>query len=221
MDWKVVNYKGIKVFYLPQLHGGGMDFGQDYLPVVGELFSKVDYLCEFACGPGFIGFSLLSNGLSRKLCLIDVNPLAIECCNKTIRENRLKKVVKTYVSDVLDGVPKTEKWDLVVGNPPFFNGTRAMYKKDIIGIDPGWVIHKKFYRDVPGHLADGGSVLFIESLVGSSPGTWRTMISKNGLIFKKAFGKKMDIFAIVKRIIRIALALRLSDVKKEQIRQRY
>src|SRR3990167_6762042 len=96
-SFKVIKYGNIKVFYLPELHGGGMDFGQDYLPVVRKLFGKVDYVCEFASGPGFIGFSLLANDLCKKLCLVDINPLAIKCCKKTIEANNLGKVVTTYV----------------------------------------------------------------------------------------------------------------------------
>ena len=72
----------------------------------------------------------------------------------------------------------------------------------------------KFYKSIAKHLHQGGSVLLVESFVGSSPAIWKDMIKKNKLIFKKAFWQKQNILAISKRIIKIVLALRKNDLKK-------
>lgn len=186
-DWKTIDYNGIKVFYYPQLDGGGIDFGQEFIQVVRDKIGRVDKLCEFACGPGFIGFSLLAHDLCNNLCLIDINPQAIECCLKTIEFNRLKKVVRTYTSDVLSQIPKKEIWDLVVSNPPHFDGTKKMYKHDLLAIDPGWYIHKAFYKKIPRHLSKKGSVLFVENEMGAKPSMW------SDFIFKHSQGKVVNV----------------------------
>lgn len=178
---KFVKYGDIRVYYLPRLDGGGTGFGQDYIPIVRERFKKVGRICEFCSGPGFIGFSLLANGLCDSLCLVEVNPDAVEVCRYTIEANGLQDRVNVYLSDGLAGVPKGERWDLVVSNPPHFDGSEKLYDMDMIAIDPGWRIHREFYKSVPQFLAKGGSVLFVENEVGSSADQWGELAEKNGL----------------------------------------
>ncbi len=177
-----VRYGKIVVNYLPSLDGGGRDFGQDLVPIVKEHFRRVGRLCEFACGPGFLGFSMLAQGLCDSLCLVDVNPDAIEVCGRTIRDNRLTEV-STYVSDVFKGVPDHEKWDLVVSNPPHYDGTEETYRKNIKIIDPDFAIHREFYRNVSRYLERGGSTLLIESRPGSNPSIWKSLVEESGLEF--------------------------------------
>src|SRR6266849_6601347 len=109
-NYCTVRYNGINVSYLPHLEGGGMGFGQTYLPVVRALFGKVGRVYEFCAGPGFIGFSLLAHRCCETLCLSDVNPEAVEATKETVRQNKLENRVSVYLSDALDGIPAKEKW---------------------------------------------------------------------------------------------------------------
>lgn len=192
-----VDYNKIKVFYTLVLDGGGRTFGQDYLTVVPRLFGKVNTICEFASGPGFIGFSLLAHGFCNKLCLIDINPQAIETCKETIKVNHLESMVTTYVSDVLDKIPLKEKWDLVVSNPPHFGGSFTGKKSDILLIDHKWIIHRRFYQKVKDHLKHDGSVLFVENSHGSAPDIFKKMINEGGLAFISVFRHKRNLFTIL------------------------
>jgi tRNA1(Val) A37 N6-methylase TrmN6 len=70
---------------------------------------------EWCAGPGFIGFALLGYGFCDTLCLADV-----KACRLTVTQNGLAERVTVYHSDNLDGIPPSERWDLVVGNPPHF-----------------------------------------------------------------------------------------------------
>lgn len=211
-NWQIVKYNGLKIYYLPALDGGGRDFVHDYQKLVKQLFGKVDKVCEFASGCGFIGFSLLASGLCQKLCLIDVNPQAIKCCIKTIKSNGLKNVT-AYVCDVFDKIPKDAKWDLVVGNPPHFNGTLKEYQRNKILIDPGWRIHKEFYKGISRFLSNKGSVLLVENFKGSSPKIWQKIINKNHLSFVKTILPKRNFLQKFKEIIRIIYSLKWQDFK--------
>lgn len=196
-----VAYNGINVYYLPHLDGGGTSFGQDFVPIVRREFGKVGRACEFCSGPGFIGFSLLANKLCDSLCLSDINEEAIDACNYTIRKNGLGRKAKAYVSDGLKGIPASEKWDLVVSNPPHFDGTEKEYGMDVIAIDPGWRIHREFYRRVAKHLKPNGSVIFVENEVGSRQDQWDGMIRRAGLRKVRTFkfkGPKKEDSAILK-----------------------
>lgn len=186
-SWKTLRYKEIKVYYLPEFDGGGTSFGQDYIEVVRKLFGKVSNLCEFCSGPGFIGFSLLAEGLCDHLCLIDINPEVLKCCRKTIKENSLESKVTIYESDVLTGVPKNEKWDLVLGNPPHFDGLRNNSINDLISTDPKWKIHSEFYKKIKGYLKSDGNVLLVENLQGSGTNTFKKMIEEGSLKIVKDF----------------------------------
>lgn len=211
-EWKTLKYKNLEVYYLQNLIGGGETFGQDYIPVVKQEFGSVNTLCEFACGPGYIGFSLLAHGLCKKLILIDINPLAIEACQKTIKENGLKNVT-TYLSDGLSKIPSNEKWNLVVSNPPHFNGNFEG-RKDLLLIDPDWKIHKNFYSKVANHLTKDGSILFIENVSGSDEKLWKEMIEKNGLLFIKTFQYNHGLIKVMKENLRNLLSSDFAKYKR-------
>lgn len=187
---KYIKYNDIEVVYRKNLLGGGTRFGQQFIPVVKEKFGKVGHVFEFCSGPGFIGFSLLANGLCDKLTLADVNPEAVEVCKETIRNNHLESRVAVYLSDSLDSIPETEKWDLVVGNPPHvFCSTEDEYKKDIILFDPNFRIHRKFYQDIGKFLKSSGSILLQEHSESTNAEDFRKMIEENRL-------KIIDVFIL-------------------------
>lgn len=187
-----VKYNQISVSYLPELDGGGMTFGQQYLGVIREKLGHVGHVFEFCAGPGFIGFSLLANGLCDRLTLADVNPAAVNAVRTTIRENHLEDRVSVYQSDCLDDIPATEKWDLVVSNPPHWDGDDEAYKKSIRLVDPGWIIHKRFYRDVKKFLNPNASIIFQESSHATRREDFEPMIKESGLDL-------VDVFEVVPR----------------------
>ena len=180
-DYHVVRYGDIEVCWLPQLDGGGRDFGQDYLSVVRNLFGPIGRVFEFCAGSGFIGFSLLAHGLCDSLALADVNPHAVRALRETVRRNCLGDRVEVYHSDGLANIPDSERWNLVVGNPPHFGKPFYRYRKSLITDDPQWLLHWNFYREVARFLADGGSVLLQENSKGSSPDDFLPMLQEGGL----------------------------------------
>jgi len=99
MKYLIKKYGEIEVAWLPELNGGGMTHGQQFIPVVKRVCGKVGRAFEFCAGPGFIGFSLLAEGLCRYLCVADANPLAVEALKETVRRNRLIDRVSVYLSD--------------------------------------------------------------------------------------------------------------------------
>jgi methylase of polypeptide subunit release factors len=176
-----IKYQDITVAFKASLNGGGTTFGQEYLDVVREKFGPVDHLYEFCCGPGFIGFSLMAHDLCKKLTLSDINPDAIAVCNETINNNNLQNEVFTYVSNCLDEIPPSEKWDLVVSNPPHWPQYDDIHGTDIRRFDIDLNIHKKFYRDIPKYLKPDGSILLQENGQATSVDDFTQMIEENGL----------------------------------------
>jgi len=188
-----VEFQGIKVFYTRELDGGGAGFGQDYIDFVGSNFPPQERIFEWCSGPGFIGFSLLAHGLCNTLCLADINPLAVQACLKTIRFNNLETKVTVYLSDNLKHIPSSEKWDLVVGNPPHFKCICTKKKSpEIIFLDKDWVLHRAFYKDVGKFLTDNGLLVIQENSLRSSVESFREMIESNGLAIVDTPACKLD-----------------------------
>lgn len=179
-DRSVTRLHGLQVAWRQELEGGGRGFGQDFIPLVGHLFGRVNRLLEFCAGPGYIGFSLLAHGLCDHLVLSDVNPRAIEVMRDTVGMNELEDKVTIYESDGLDGIPSDERWDLVVANPPHFPAQLREHPS-LVTDDPGWRLHRDFYLRVGDFLAPGGSVLLQENSEGSTPDDFVPMLADGGL----------------------------------------
>jgi hypothetical protein len=180
--YRIERYGDIDVCWESELEGGGLSFGRTFVPVVRDLVGPVDRVFEFCAGPGFIGFSLLAEGLCRSLALADVNPDAVRCLQATVDRNRLHDRVSVYTADGLDGLPGSESWDLVVSNPPHhLANTEKQYRGDIRAYDPGWRIHAAFYSSVRPFLKRHGSILMLENYDGSNESTFLPHIRAGGL----------------------------------------
>jgi SAM-dependent methyltransferase len=179
-DYLIAEYRGLKVAWQPELAGGGRAVAQDYARLVSHLFGRVGRLLEICAGPGFIGFYLLAHGHCDHLVLSDVNPRAIDAIRETIRLNDLGDRVSVYESDGLDSIPDSERWDLVVANPPNWS-VQLAGAPSLVTDDPGWRLHRNFYQRVGEFLAPGGSVLIQENTEGNTPEDFLTMIADGGL----------------------------------------
>jgi predicted RNA methylase len=183
-----VTFGGIEIIYKKELDGGGTEFGQDFIPFLrGRAMPKQPRVFEWCCGPGFIGFSMLGNRLCETLCLSDINPAAIASCNRTVRSNGLGDRVSVYQSDNLKSIPKSERWTLVVSNPPHFVDR---YENDIRAHDPDWRIHREFFATVGDHLSRDGVIVLQENNCGSVVETFRPMIEEAGLRILFASGDR-------------------------------
>jgi 16S rRNA G966 N2-methylase RsmD len=158
MIWKTGK---IKVFYKPSLDRGGKFQSPYFIRFLRDHHGSAPFAhaFEWCSGPGLIGFSLLAKGIVKKITFGDVNSAAMASVKKTVRENRLEDRVNFYHSDNFTNVPKHEKFDLVVGNPPNYcrpnpkHPLFARLRQDPRPNDPNWKIHREFYSQVQEYLA--------------------------------------------------------------------
>ena len=177
--WRQVRYGDVCVHFKRHLDGGGSSFGQEYIPFLRDRgMPRQARVFEWCAGPGFIGFSLLGFGLCDTLCLADVNPAALAACRRTIAASGLSDRVSLYRSDNLTGIPPSEQWDLVVGNPPHFDIAPS---RELRFADPSWQLHREFFASVGRFLKPGGVILIQENNQGSAPDMFRAMIDDAGL----------------------------------------
>lgn len=186
MNYEYKTYENLSVSYSAELVGGGEKYGQDYLRLLPLQVGKVCRVFEWCAGPGFIGFSMLARGLCDTLCLADVNEEAADACLDTIERNGLQDRVDVYLSDGLKDIPKSESWDLVVGNPPH-SGTdeQLAWGPELIYMDAGWKVHRDFYSNVGQFLAHDSNVIIQENRDHSCIDDFEPMMTKGGLQAEK------------------------------------
>ena len=156
------------MFYQPEHNGGGIKFFPEYLKLLKG--KKYPHVMEFCAGPGFIAFALLATQIADRLTLVDVNEAVVPGVMKTIKENGLVDKVEIRIGNGLQALGTEDmKFDLVVSNPPHIDvsdpetGTIPYNDRPIIYSDPGFIIHKEFYRNIGKFLTPKGEILFIEN----------------------------------------------------------
>lgn len=168
LDFEFVNCGGIEVAHFSHLDGGGPRTWPDFVKMVSEHVGPVDHAYEWCSGPGYIGFALLGSGLCNRLTVADINPDAVAACRETVRRNGLEDKVNVYLSDNLRAIPESEKWDLVIGDPPHFPEALQRHIDDgfvLRSVDADWKVHKAFFKQVPKHVKPGTHLLLSESRV--------------------------------------------------------
>ena len=166
-------YRDVDVLYRSDLDGGGRDMSYFFIEALRQQYPRLGghkfrNIFEWCCGPGFIGYALLAEGLCERLCLADINPLAIDYAKKTAEKNHLTDRVDMFVSDNFKQIPSDMKFDLIVSNSPNYYGINPQHPyysrlgKDLRPNDQGWAIHKDFYATVSSRLLPGGTLMIQE-----------------------------------------------------------
>jgi methylase of polypeptide subunit release factors len=176
----------IKVFHDSWMEGGGSWFGQEYVPVIqsrypGRRFQKC---YEWCSGPGFIGFSLLTNNICETLCLSDIYDMAIEkSVRQTVEYHGLQDRVTSYVTGTLANLPSYEQFDLVVANPPHYLECPGDANYQRIAVDQDWQAHQDFFQHIGQHITADSIILLQENHAGSlkREEDFRPFIESNGL----------------------------------------
>lgn len=165
----------------PLLYGGGTVHAPDFLRTIFQLrLGPVDRLCDFCAGTGYIGFSLLAKGLCKTLCCVDRDKASINAVKLTATVNEISDRVITYISDGLKDVPQTEKWDLLVANPP-----QLLFRNDSdhdtrFTFDPDWQLHRSTYSMLKNYMKPGGHAIFLEARYETSAETFAPMVEAGG-----------------------------------------
>lgn len=160
--WMKTIYGGRAIWYsaFPPLDGGGSSQARVFHHYLCKKYSDrvFDTCFEWCCGPGFLGFSALWSGLCKELVLADINESIVPGIERTIRENGLEGRVRYFVSDNLKSVPSDERFDLVLGNPPWAFREIPDLPNPLIPNDPDWQIHRQFFRQLPAFLAEDAQI---------------------------------------------------------------
>ena len=161
------------VHHNPLYDGGGASIGYDMCKHQSVLthISNINTTLEMCSGPGFIGYYLLFNNLTKQLWLSDKFDGVLPGIMET---NKSNNVDASFIhSDCFQNFPKDLKFDLIIGNPPHFQKDEkwiwdrktkdevdASYR---INLDEDLKFHKEFFKNVKNYLNKNGKIIFVEN----------------------------------------------------------
>lgn len=177
-------------------------------------------ILDICCGVGIIGLTIYSTlrneSIIKETVFSDINIFNLNSLHKTLSINKLNTLldnkIRTYLSDGLNHIPKDEKFDIIVSNPPHLFG-KSFSKEDTpltpnrLGTyDPDWNFHRDFYRQCHDFLRENGEIWFLENGRYSSENDFLPLIEKNAnLKFVQKITEPLDprfFWLITKRLIR-------------------
>ena len=161
------------VYYNPLYNGGGTTIGYDMCkhPSVLKHIINVNTTLEMCSGPGFIGYYLLFNNLTKRLWLSDKFDGVIP---GIIETNKINNVDVPFIhSDCFQNFPKDLKFDLIISNPPHFQKNHKYIwdkatKEELdasyrINLDTDLKFHKEFFKNIKNHLNKNGKIILVEN----------------------------------------------------------
>lgn len=103
-----------------------LDFGSTLL--IETIFEKVNRdnlnILDIGCGYGFIGISL-AKIMKAQVTMCDVNKRALHLAEKNASENDVADSVQVLESNIYQNI--TDKYDLIITNPPIRAGKEVVY----------------------------------------------------------------------------------------------
>lgn len=174
-------YCGYKLIYDQTLEGGGIDQRRDFLYVIDKVGKKpYRNALEWCAGPGIIGYELLGYNKALKISFMDTYRPAIDSCIESAKRNNVTDRVSVYHTAKIANINNSEKFDLVVGNPPHafdyddWAKNQLTYERPTpadfpywenqirIDVDKDMHIHKEFLDSIRGKLTDDADIFISE-----------------------------------------------------------
>jgi methylase of polypeptide subunit release factors len=153
--------------------GGGSTHYPDFLNAIGTE-KKYNNCLEWCAGLSAIAFSLIDAGIAKNIVLMDVYEPALIKAQENAKDNNIVDNVSIRVCDKIASLPITDKFDLVVGNPPHSPTVNNITNiPDIqeeydavvrITVDEDWELHKEFFKNITKYLNPNADLYITETL---------------------------------------------------------
>lgn len=164
------------VLYVHGLDGGGHHHLSDFKQVVDNHGKdKYTNAVEWCAGFGVIGFDFLNRDMCEHMSFIDYFEPAIHWINETAKHNKIEGKITTFETGKISTIPETEKWDLVLANPPhcFDEQSRSHIEQNtpdeyFLGValrlvyDEEFETHKEFFKNIRKNLLPGADLFLSE-----------------------------------------------------------
>lgn len=119
-------FKGVKITFFADngvFSKSGIDFGSNLLLKTVDLKNVLTIL-DVGCGYGTIGVTLAKTNPLTFVTMVDVNLRAIKLCKLAIEKNNVSNA-NVLESNIYENI--TEKYDLIISNPPIRAGKSVVH----------------------------------------------------------------------------------------------
>lgn len=147
-------------------------------------------ILEIGCGSGICSIAAAAASPKNQIIGVDINPAAVSCSKKNANANNAKNCT-FYVSDLFSNVPKGEKFDYILFNPPYLPTADEEKLKDALenaaydGGKSGMRVIAKFLREAPAFLKKNGKILIVATSLGNVDGKIAKIGEKMGFESKE------------------------------------
>jgi methylase of polypeptide subunit release factors len=186
---EIIEINKTKVFCSKNTAGGGQTFGQDFVPLLNEIYPGriFDSCLEWCAGPGFIGISLYNSGICNKITFFEKHSEAIAQLERTKIENNFGDEFTIIHDEDVSRLIGT--YDLIVANPPHFsdeiyflrNGPKHLW------LDKDWKVHINFFNNIKKNLSKNGVILLQECSMSNAYSSFDKLLKDTGLKIVRSF----------------------------------
>jgi 16S rRNA (guanine1207-N2)-methyltransferase len=103
-----------------------VDFGSVLLIEEMQMEESADVL-DMGCGYGPVGIVAATLACRGHVTMADVNERAVDLAKKNVGKNHIENVT-VIVSDLFTNIPETQKFDVILTNPPIRAGKRVVHQ---------------------------------------------------------------------------------------------
>jgi release factor glutamine methyltransferase len=144
---------------------------------------------------------------AKKVLAVDVNETALRLAEKNARLNHLSKKISFRKSDLFSAIKPSEKFDLIIFNPPYLPTSHAERTSGILdaawnGGKGGREVIDKFLRQFAQHLAPGGSLLMLHCDLADTGKTVKALTASGFSVRiideMKVFNEKLSVLLATK-----------------------
>jgi len=166
LDWskQTRTYEnGFVLEYPTHMDGGGFEIKEELYSLI-ERVGKEHYgrALEWCSGVGPLGYDLLDKNKVDTVAFVDTHGPSIKSCLANATANKVVDKVSAYVCSEVTQIPTTEKFDLVVANPPH-SGDRQAFIDSLdhlnsldntcrLIVDEGYEALQDFYANIKKYL---------------------------------------------------------------------
>lgn len=141
-----------EVFHPGYFHSTGLLLRQ----LSGELLAKKRFL-ELGAGSGLLSIYAAQKGAY--VTASDINPVSVECVRSNAENNGV--ALNILLSDLFDRIPRSERFDFIVINPPYYKGKPASFSEYAWYCGENGEYFQKLFRDLGSYMHDQTSALMV------------------------------------------------------------
>ncbi|WP_097869297.1 methyltransferase [Streptomyces sp. rh34] len=139
-------------------------------------------LLEVGCAAGVTCVVAARGGCTRVVG-VDIYPAATDNTRRNAARHGVAGRVEALTSDLFAELDEDDVFDVICSNPPLAKAPesrRIDTATEQMVYDPGYELHRRFFREVGPHLADDGRIYVLTSETLADPAELRTLAAEAG-----------------------------------------